>query len=392
MLSKTTIINYFIIVSIIIKINNTVYWAVPVGVGGLSDLFKMGNRGSIHDLSVDLQSEQIEEVNGSMDHEKSPSIDECSLRDHKESADETENESSDLLDEAVTIHKPEHKPLNEIESTNKVLNRVDGNYGQCTFNLIMTSTHANERTERVFSIPGYPTTGQALKDQIQSKFSIPACVQNLSFSSLPIRDSTCLKSIYLQHGDTVHVNYSMNADVEYFTVLISTLQRINHVLDDVIPELISGAPITSAMHQRLQTDCGAFTSDCVPLRYFSVFPTGTPNANQLYFLSLDGLDLLVTIYKLLHQLPWHQLPLELQDLEYACLQIIWNFSATLGVRQLIVDNGVMEMVFKTMNRAKIVPYEHLKLSKPLSDKFLPLHRSISTLAEVVYAAIVVTGK
>ena len=168
--------------------------------------------------------------------------------------------------------------------------------------------------------------------------------------------------------------------------------RINHILRDVVPALVSGAPITNTMHQRLQTDCGAFTSDCVPLRYFSVFPTGTPNANQLYFLSLGGLDLLVNIYKLIHQLPWHKLPQELQDLEYACLQIIWNFSATLGVRQMIVDNGIMEMVFKTMNRGEIAPNEYLKISEPLLDKFLPLHRSVSTLAEAVYASIVVTGK
>ncbi len=62
--------------------------------------------------------------------------------------------------------------------------------------------------------------------------------------------------------------------------------RINHILRDVVPALVSGAPITNTMHQRLLTE---FTFDCVSLRYLS-------NTNQLYFLSLGGLDLLVITY------------------------------------------------------------------------------------------------
>ncbi len=118
--------------------------------------------------------------------------------------------------------------------------------------------------------------------------------------------------------------------------------HINHILKDVVPALVSGAPIINTMHQRLQTDCEALTFDCVSLRYLSVFPTGTSNTNQLYFLSLGGLDLLVNIYRLIHQLPWHKFSTTI---------------TTVGVRQMIVDNGIMEMVFKTMNRGEIAPNE-----------------------------------
>lgn len=375
---------------------NSVHVGVSVGVS-----HKMGNRGFSHDPSgtaaddndVDVKSDEAD------DHELSVKLGSGTDDERTVKNDDNDKEPSEPAifnvdqDSNVLKTRPDVFPCDSMSvSSSPPQNIIDSEYGPCCLTVILSSTHCKEKEEKMLSLPGYPVTGIALKNQIQAKFNIPVCVQTLFFSSQVIKDNTLLNSLYLQHGDVIEVEYIMNADIEYFSDLVGTLLRIKELLCDIVADLLSGAPITYAMHQRLQVDCGAFTNDCVPLRYFSVFPTGSPNANQLYFLNLGGLSLLIDIYKALHELPWHMLPHELQSLEYSCLQVIWNFSATLGIRQMIVEQGVMDLVFKTMNRAKIVPNEHLQLPEPLADKFLPPQHSLNTLAESVYASLVVTGK
>ncbi len=362
----------------------------------------MGNRESSPEVKIKSDDEQKE-----CDVEQNSNEDEISISDRDTACPRDANSHNQLLDvsslatdELTTsvcveiLDESEDISADEVSfsSRNSALHYIDIDHGPCCFTLIMTSTLSKETKEKVLLLSGYPNTGLVLKNQIQSKLKIPSCVQTLYFASQPIKDDVVLKSIYLQHEDTILVEYTMSADIEYFTDLIGTLMRIKDLLSEVVVDLMSGASITSTLHDKLQTDCSAFASDCVPLRYFSVFPTGSPNANQLFFLSLGGLSSLVRIYKLVQRLPWHKLPHELQSLEYACLQIMWNFSATLGIRQLIVDKGVMQLVFKTLNRAKIMPNKHLELPEALLDQFVIPRQSLNTLAEAVYASLVVTGK
>ena len=118
-----------------------------------------------------------------------------------------------------------------------------------------------------------------------------------------------------------------------------------YVLHNAVNKIGHGFPITHKMHHLLYLDCVPFTSDCIPLRYFSVYPTGTPNSNQLYFINSGGLRALLVVYKLIHQLLWNKLAWELLELEFSCLEIIWNFSVTLNVHQLI-----LKVFFSTYTR------------------------------------------
>ena len=207
----------------------------------------------------------------------------------------------------------------------------------CKLHIILKSTQTTDKRSEEISLPCYPRRGLDLKKHIESQYHIPACVQEIKFYGVDIEDSTILRNLRLQHGDTLHVQYSISVDIKYFLRLISTLTRINQVLELVIPQLLEGKDITDEMHDLIEGDCLAFTGDSIPLKYFSVYPTGIPNANQLYFIHNNGLQLLLDLYKNMHRLPWHGLPIELQQLEFSCLQIIWNFSATLGIRQLILQ-------------------------------------------------------
>lgn len=207
----------------------------------------------------------------------------------------------------------------------------------CKLQVLLVSTQTGEKREEEINMPRYPRRGLDLKEYLEARYCIPTCVQQVQFYGITIDDSTVLRNLRLQHGDTLHVQYPISVDIEYFSRLINTLTRINEILGVVIPALLNGEEITDEMHDLIEGDCLSFTGDSIPLKYFSVYPTGVPNANQLYFIHNNGLHLLLQLYKNMHRLPWHGLPMELQELEFSCLQIVWNFSATLGIRQLILQ-------------------------------------------------------
>lgn len=265
--------------------------------------------------------------------------------------DSTINQDENSPNKEITIHHDNEEDCIEVEPTSitsSIISDImdedeeedsssDNEPMSYQFHVILKSQKNSERRDKEITLSRYPKTGIELMKQLEVKFHIPVCVQDLYFYTTQIHSETKLKKLRIQHGDTLRLEYPSEADIDYFSSLIETLTRIMCVLNVVVDKISHGFPITQEMHQSLQLDCTSFTGDCIPLRYFSVYPTGTPNSNQLYFIHSGGLKVLLVVYELIHQLPWHKLPMELQELEFSCLQIIWNFSATLGVRQLILQ-------------------------------------------------------
>ena len=264
--------------------------------------------------------------------------------------DSTINQEETSPNKEITVHHDNEEDCSDVESTSIESSIIsdtmdeeedssslsDNERMSCQFHIILKSQKNGERRDKAITLSRYPRTGIELMKQLEAQFHVPVCVQDLYFYTTQIHSETKLKKLRVQHGDTLHLEYPSEADIDYFSRLIETLAGIMCVLHNVIDEISHGLPITQKMHHSLCIDCVPFTSDCIPLRYFSVYPTGTPNSNQLYFINSGGLTELLVVYELIHQLPWYKLPWELQELEFSCLQIIWNFSATLGVRQLIL--------------------------------------------------------
>ena len=260
------------------------------------------------------------------------------------------------------------------------------------FHLLLKSTVEDTVKKGKITFSCYPKTGLQFKREVESQYKVPVCVQALSFQTNRICDSTRLRALKIQEGDTIEVLYTAEAEIEYLSSFINTLTRIVSLLRTILPELLDGAEITSDMHDLLLNDCYAFSQDPSHIDYFSVFPMGSPNANQLYFIHNGGLSLLLDMYELLHLLPWHQLPIEVQELEYASIRIIWNFSATLGIRRLLMHRGVLERIFLSLLRAKVEPFKQVAIKETLADPFGTPRYSTYVLAETIYAAIVAIGK
>ena len=313
--------------------------------GGRSS--RLDNSSTSHQpIEVTLEEEKEEDISQDVQVERPQDV-QVILNN---TVDGTINQEETSPSKEITVHQDNEQDCSDVEPTSMISSIIsdtmneeedsssssDNEQMSCQFHVILKSQKNGEKRNKLITLSRYPKTGIELMKQLEVQFHVPVCVQDLYFYTTQIHTETKLKKLRVQHGDTLHLEYPSEADIDYFSSLIGTLARIMCVLHDVVDKISHGLPITQEMHQLLQVDCISFTGDCIPLRYFSVYPTGTPNSNQLYFINSSGLSALLVVYELIHQLPWHKLPWELQELEFSCLQIIWNFSATLGVRQLIL--------------------------------------------------------
>lgn len=262
----------------------------------------------------------------------------------------------------------------------------------CEFQLSLHATDSTWERNVLLTLERFPRKGEDLKRAIERKLHIPMCVQTVLFNQQHVCDDHILERLSLRDGDDLIVEYSSVADIEYFSDLLSRLLRIENLVQCVLLNMSPGQIWDVEQHAQLQAECEPFTLSSIPLRYFSVFPSGIPNSNQLYFIHNGGLKLLMELYSKLHQVPWNHLPAELQEVEFSCLQIVWNFSATLGVRYLILTEGIMDYIFKSLMRTEVRPYEPISLPGPLRDPFVHQARSAYILAESIYAAVVIIGK
>ena len=307
-----------------------------------------------------------------------------------------EDERMDTQPEAVAclgeLSEDDPMTLSDDEDTSADNSSVTSSSKQCCLHVRLCSMNATSSEEKTICLQNYPSRGKTIKLAIEKQLGIPVCVQVLSFNSQMISNDTLPSRMRMREGDTVVVSYPSEADISYLSDLIATLKRILSLVRTVTTSLRTFRFIGEPTHVKLSQECDSFNADNVPLTYFSVFPTGSPNSNQLYFIDKGGLKLLLQIYSTLHQLPWHELPYEMQQLEYSCLKIVWNFSATLGIRYLILQRNIIDQVFKSLMRTKIRRYHNVALPGELLDHFVSTRQSIYVLAETVYAAVVVTGK
>lgn len=263
---------------------------------------------------------------------------------------------------------------------------------RCKFRIVLHNTIREKMKQRVITTLGYPSCIETIMQAIEDQLSIPVCVQTLRYRSQLIHKTTSLNRLRVREEDTFDVYFPNKANLRYITDLISTLRRILSVMQAAVSSLSTSSWISSATKTSLKRECHDFITDNQPLKYFSVFPIGSPNSNQLYFIERGGLQLLLRIYSTLHCHPWHRLPFDMQRLEYACLKIFWNFSATLGIRQVILRQNIVDEVFRSLMRTKIERYGMITLPGELAETGVPVNQSLSMLAETVYSALVVTGK
>ena len=229
-----------------------------------------------------------------------------------------------------------------------------------------------------------PTTVLDLKQGIEENFDVPTCTQNISVEDVQLHDQHSLKFYRIRDGDTLHVRYNSEADVDAVLGIIASLCSMITYIDSIQPTLSRGRP-SEHLRNSIPKNIFADKVESLAFEYFYPCSSERANANRLLFVQHGGLDLMHRVHELLLLQPWQNIPVEMQYLEHAILRVLWNITASFTIRTLVLQRPTLKAITKSFLRVQ-VPKEGT-VSAPTncfsSPSILELNRIAS---EVVYKA------
>lgn len=256
-----------------------------------------------------------------------------------------------------------------------------------TFELVLhCESAATTKAEVKFATR--PSTVVDVKRVIQEEFKVPVGCQKIFLDSTLLRDKEQLKFYRIRNGDTLHVHYNSEADVEDICDVIAYMELMVFFIDLIQPTL-NAEMCTAAIHRRITENVHPEKVESLAVKYFYPCSDERAKANRLLFVQSGGLDLLYRLHEGLLKQPWCRTPIEMQYLEHALLRVLWNFTAAFSVRTLLLSRPTLSLLFKSFNRVKIPHNAHI--TAPLNNPFVP--SSVSTFehdrisSEVIYKAL-----
>ena len=229
-----------------------------------------------------------------------------------------------------------------------------------------------------------PRTVLDLKQRIEDEFGIPTSCQNISVEDIPLCDMYSLKFYRVREGDTLHVKYSSEADVNPILDIIASLCSMTTYMEGIQLILSHGQP-SEYLRKSIPENIFADKVESLAFEYFYPCSSERANANRLLFVQHRGLDLMHRVHKLLLQQPWQNIPIEIQYLEHAILRVLWNITASFTIRRLVLQRPTLKAIIKSFLRVQ-VPKEGT-VSAPANCFSHPPVMELNRIAsEVVYKA------
>ena len=203
-----------------------------------------------------------------------------------------------------------------------------------------------------------PRTVLDLKQGIEDEFGIPTSCQNMSVEDIQLGDIYSLKFYRVRGGDTLHVQYSSEADVNPILDIIASLCSMITYIEGIQMILSRGQP-SEYLRKSIPENIFADKVESLAFEYFYPCSSERANANRLLFVQHRGLDLMHRVHNLLLLQPWQNIPIEMQYLEHAILRVLWNITASFTIRRLVLQRPTLKAIIKSFLRVK-VPKEGTK--------------------------------
>ena len=228
-----------------------------------------------------------------------------------------------------------------------------------TFNVVLFCTKTNYTTHKTISFPGDepPTTIKDIKEKIEEHFSIPSCLQTLSYDAYQLSNDALLETARIRAGDTFHISYSAEADCEGINTVVMWFIAVSVHLHQEDPTL-SNMQISEDFEELLSSGINDELMETLAFKYLFPWLDVQKYANRLYFVSCGGLDLVMSVYNKLHSHKWEETLLKLKYVEYGILRILWNLSETFELRRLIIShNNGLKLCIQSLLRQTLVEGE-----------------------------------
>jgi hypothetical protein len=214
-----------------------------------------------------------------------------------------------------------------------------------------------------------PTTPLEIKKKIEEDFSIPSCVQTLHYQSMILKDSDQLQHTHFRSGDTVTVDYPIEADCKVIQNVIKWLKELSELLKSI--EEVEKSSSSDEESDQLKSSNihkiitfllkgeGDGTVDALTRSLFFPYGDKTKLMNKFYFQQECGMDMLMKIYDILVRKELSDPGLDSESqiimyLEHTCCDAIWGYVETFSLRRQVVKLGGLEMSTTTLLRRRLV--------------------------------------
>ena len=224
------------------------------------------------------------------------------------------------------------------------------------FHLQLNCTSRKSVDNKILSLSSFPSSTLELKQAIESRFSIPVCVQSVSFQLAPLSNSDGLLERRIRSGDTLSVSYLCEADCQLIKEIIEWICRVVTAIQcetdgnessEIHTDNLIWSGIDASYHGTLS---------------IKLFDWLNPKAyvNKLYFEAEGGLTKLIELYKELTNRDWACMRPLFKYLESFAIQSIGNFGEDFPLRRMSLKAGVLDMAMRSLLRKELVPGEHIE--------------------------------
>lgn len=220
--------------------------------------------------------------------------------------------------------------------------------------LFCSEANTTQQKEMTFPEESPPTTVADIKARVEEDYSIPVCLQRLSYESHDhfLSDDTVLETERIRTGDTFHITYSSEGDCEEIKKVVSWFGLVRDFLVAEDPTLSN--PPSYEFQDLLISGINEEFIENLAYKYLFPWLNARKFANKLHFVQCGGLDVVMDVYAALHHHPWNECVLKLKYVEYGILRILWNLSETFELRRLIMcHNNGLHLCIKSLLRQKL---------------------------------------
>lgn len=222
-----------------------------------------------------------------------------------------------------------------------------------TFKLQL-NCHARRTTEiKPLKMSCLPLTAFAIKKAIQEQFSIPTCLQTVSYQYHVLADDDHMPSLYhhMRNDDILTVDYMCEADLPAIKEILNWINSVNTVLlyqANSRPTLAS----TRAVHMAALPAMTHEYHKTMALNIFGWLDARTM-VNKIYFKESENINRLLEMYKAVMRLRWRRVPDAYSYLESFCVQVLAKFAEPVEFRRYLYHCNAFDLAIESFLRMRV---------------------------------------
>ncbi len=220
----------------------------------------------------------------------------------------------------------------------------------CKYNVFLRCSTTEKIEQGVVRFESTPGNILDVKKQIEKQFSIPVCVQVISYVGYTVKGNTLLTALRVRDGDTFSVKYLEKGDcvevdkiLDWMKLTVEALQQ-----DNSYKNVEMSYRSKHLLFEGINCD---FVKN-LAFEYFYPWLDSVICTNKLHFVYHGGVKILMDLHTALNYVTWEARSVNSQLTEFYLLRAIWNLTETFPLRRAICKRGGIEMCIQSMLRCK----------------------------------------